>query len=103
MSSAHLKADLAKITQAADTLNILAGQFDELTRVTADGSAAGNAALASALSDFANGWSDKRNEFTGEMKGLAADAGNAVKAYEATDNQLAAALSPKGAAVKPGA
>jgi len=63
MSSAHLKADLAKITQVADTLNILAGQFDELTRVTADGSAAGNAALASALSDFANGWSDKRNEF----------------------------------------
>jgi hypothetical protein len=100
--SAHLKANLTKITQAANTLNILAGQFGDLTKVTADGSAAGNATLASALNDFANGWSDKRNQFISQMQGLATDANNAVKAYEATDNKLAATVKPSGATAKPG-
>jgi hypothetical protein len=101
MPSAHLKANLTKITQAASTLNMLAGQFADLTQVTADGSAAGNAALASALSNFANGWSDKRTQFISQMKGLATDASNAVKAYEATDSKLAAALKPGGTTAKP--
>jgi hypothetical protein len=101
VSSAHLKANLTKIEQTSNTLNILAGQFGDLTSVTADGSAAGNATLASALNDFANGWSDKRNQFISEMKGLATDASNAVKAYESTDNDLAAAIKPSGTSAKP--
>jgi hypothetical protein len=100
--SSHLKANLTKITQTANTLNILAGQFGDLTNVPADGSAAGNATLASALSDFANGWSDKRNQFISQMKGLATDANNAVKAYEATDNKYAAAIRPSGTTAKSG-
>lgn len=102
MSTPHLKANLTKITQTANTLDILAGQFGDLTSVTADGSAAGNATLASALGDFANGWSDKRSQFISEMKGLATDARNAVTAYEATDDKLAAAVRPDGPAARPG-
>jgi hypothetical protein len=102
MSSAHLKANLTKIEQTSNTLNILAAQFGDLTSVTADGGAAGNAALASALNDFANGWSDKRNQFISQMKELATDAGNAVQAYESTDIKLAAAITPGGTSANPG-
>jgi hypothetical protein len=102
MSLGHLKANLTQITQTAKTLNSLASQFGDLSSVSADGNAAGNATLASALSDFANGWSDKRKQFISQMQGLAKDANDAVTAYENMDGKLAAALKPKESASKAG-
>lgn len=89
----HVKANLTKITQMAAQLNGLATEFQDLTRVADVGSAAGNATLESALSDFANGWSDKRSQFVKEMRGLAKTANHAVKEYTDTDNMLTSELA----------
>lgn len=89
----QLKADLTKITSIANQLNVLAAEFSNLTQVADVGSAAGNSSLQSALSDFANGWSNKRTQFIREMQGLAKSANQAVKQYEDTDNTLASDLA----------
>lgn len=89
----YVRADLTKITQMASQLNGLAAEFQDLTQVADVGGAAGNATLASALSDFANGWSDKRSQFVKEMQGLAKTATEAVKEYTGTDNTLTGELT----------
>ena len=88
-SSGHIKASTSRITRMASTLNGLADQLANSAQVADDGSAAGNPALAAAISDFATNWSDKRGQLTDQLKGLAKDANEAVAAYEDTDQQLA--------------
>lgn len=90
--SGHLKANLTKIEQVAAQLNGLAAEFQDLTQVADVSSAAGNSTLQSALSDFANGWSDKRTQFAKDMQALAKAATQAVKEYTDTDNTLASDL-----------
>lgn len=96
----HVKADLTKISAMAKQLNGLASEFNTLTQVADVGSAAGNSTLASTLSNFASGWSDKRNAFVKEMQGLATLATKAVQEYNDTDGKLTKALTqpsdPKG-------
>ncbi len=91
----HLKADLSGIERLAGSLGQLANEFAALTTVADEAGAAGNAELAGALSDFATGWSDKRNQLAGQLKDLAKDAEAAVRAYAATDLALAQGLGTR--------
>jgi Family of unknown function (DUF6507) len=92
----HLRADLAKIGQASQSMKTLGDEFANITHVADVGGAAGNAALASALSDFANDWSDKRNQLISQLKELATMADKAVQEYTSTDNTLASKLASAG-------
>lgn len=82
------------------SLLILSNEFADLTHVADVGGAAGDAQLASALSDFASNWSDQRNKLIGQLKELSGLAGKAVQEYEKTDDTLSRALTtaPKGGA-----
>lgn len=71
----------------------LSNEFADLTHVADVGGAAGDSQLASALSDFANNWSDKRNQLIGQLKELSELAGKAVQEYEKTDDTLAHGLA----------
>jgi hypothetical protein len=88
----HLKADLSGISRLGGSLGRLADEFASLTMVADESGAAGNAELAAALSDFATGWTDKRNQLTNQLRKLSQDATEAVRAYTATDSTLADGL-----------
>jgi hypothetical protein len=91
----QLKADLGGIGRMASSLGRLADEFAALTTVADESGAAGNAELAGALSDFATGWSDKRNQLIGQLRELAQDADEAVREYTATDTTLARDLGTR--------
>ncbi|SRR6266851_4558860 len=93
----HLKADLARIAQVSGSLKTLGGEFAAITRVADAGGSAGDAELASALTDFATDWSDKRTQLIGQMRELSELADKAVQEYTATDTTLAHALTAAGA------
>lgn len=95
----HVRADLGGIGRMAAALRVLAGEFAALTTVADEAGAAGNAELAGALSEFATGWSDKRNQLTGQLRELASGASHAVAEYTATDVTLARGLAGPGAGV----
>jgi len=88
----HVIADLTGITQAAHSLRVLGDEFAAITQVADAGSAAGSAELASALTDFATGWSDKRDALFGELRQMSGLAAEAVREYTSTDDMLARAL-----------
>jgi hypothetical protein len=94
----HLTADLTGITQVSQSLRVLGDEFAASTRVADVGAAAGSAELASALTDFATGWSDKRDALIGEVRHLSGLAATAVQQYTSTDETLARALSGGDAA-----
>lgn len=94
--SDHLRADLPAISQVSQSLGILASEFTSITKVADVGGAAGDSGLASALSDFANDWSDKRTALIGQMQELSKLAGEAVQEYRKTDNTLAHAITDPG-------
>lgn len=91
--SAHLRANLSGIESMSRSLLNLGNEFANLTHVADVGGAAGNAQLASALSDFASNWSDKRNQMIGQLKELSKLADKAVKEYKKTDGTLAHSLA----------
>lgn len=88
----HLTADLAGITQISRSLRVLGDEFAAITQVTDAGSAAGSAELASALTEFATGWSNKRDALIGELRQMSELAAEAVREYTSTDDALARAL-----------
>jgi hypothetical protein len=88
----HLKADLGGIGRLSGSLGQLADEFAALTTVADE---AGNAEFAGALSDFATGWSDKRNQLVGQLRDLAKGAGKAVREYTVTDATLAQGLGTR--------
>jgi hypothetical protein len=93
----HLTADLAGITQVSRSLRGLGDEFAAMTQVADVGGAAGSAELAAALTDFATGWSDKRNALIGELRTMSGLAAEAVVEYTRTDDTLARALPGGGA------
>jgi hypothetical protein len=92
----RLRADLAAIQQVSQSLNTLSGEFSSISAVADVGGAAGDSGLASALSDFAHGWSDKRKQLISEMQDLSKLADQAVKGYTGTDATLAHDLAGGG-------
>jgi hypothetical protein len=88
----HLTANLAGITQVSGSLRILGDEFASITQVTDVGGAAGSAELAGALTDFATGWSDKRDALISELRKMSDLAAQAVAEYTRTDDTLARAL-----------
>lgn len=93
--AAHLRADLGGLGRMAGSLRRLADEFAALTTVADESGAAGNAELAGALSDFATGWSDKRNQLIGQLRELSQGADEAVREYTATDTTLARDLGAR--------
>ena len=93
----HLTANLAGITQISGSLRVLGDEFAAITRVTDVGGAAGSAELAGALTDFATGWSDKRDALIAELRDMSGLAAQAVAEYTRTDDTLARALPGSGA------
>ena len=93
----HLTANLAGISQVSGSLRVLGDEFAAITQVTDVGGAAGSAELAGALTDFATGWSDKRNALIGELRNMSGLAAEAVAEYTGTDDTLARALPGGGA------
>ena len=93
----HLTADLAGITQVSRSLRGLGDEFAAITQVADVGGAAGSAELAAALTDFATGWSDKRDALIGELRNMSGLAAEAVSEYTRTDDTLARALPGGGA------
>jgi hypothetical protein len=93
----HLTADLAGITQVSRSLRVLSDEFAAITQVADVGAAAGSAELATALTQFATGWSDKRNALIGELQDMSGLAAQAVAEYTRTDDTLARALPGGGA------
>jgi hypothetical protein len=93
--AAQLKADLDGIGRMASSLGRLADEFATLTTVASAADAAGNSELAGALSDFANGWSDRRNQLIGQLRELRRGADEAVREYTATDMTLARDLGSR--------
>jgi hypothetical protein len=92
----HLTADLAGITQVSRSLRVLGDEFAAITQVADVGGAAGSAELATALSDFATGWSDKRTALIGQLRTMSELAAQAVTEYTRTDETLARALPGGG-------
>jgi len=92
----HVIADLARITQVSQALRTLGDEFAAITQVTDAGGAAGSAELAAALTDFATGWSDKRDALVGELRNMSGLAAMAVTEYTRTDETLARALPGTG-------
>jgi hypothetical protein len=93
----HLTANLAGISQVSGSLRVLGDEFAAVTRVADVGRAAGSAELAAALTDFATGWSDKRDALIGELRDMSGLAAQAVVEYTRTDDMLARALPGSGA------
>jgi Family of unknown function (DUF6507) len=93
--AAHLKADLDGIGRMAGSLGRLADEFASLTSMANEAGATGNAELSGALSDFATGWSDKRNQLIGQLRELSQGASEAVREYTATDTTLARNLGTR--------
>jgi hypothetical protein len=93
----HLTANLAGITQVSGSLRILGDEFAAITQVADVSGAAGSAELAAALTDFATGWSDKRDALIGELRTMSGLAAQAVAEYTKTDQTLARALPGGGA------
>ena len=93
----HLTANLAGITQVSGSLRVLGDEFAAITQVADVGGAAGSAELAAALTNFATGWSDKRNALIGELRNMSGLAAQAVAEYTRTDDTLARALPGGGA------
>ena len=93
----HLTANLAGITQVSQSLRILGDEFAAITQVADAGGAAGSAGLAAALTNFATGWSDKRDALIGELRDMSGLAAQAVAEYTRTDDTLARALPGGGA------
>ena len=93
----HLTANLAGITQVSGSLRVLGDEFAAITQVADVGGAAGSAELAAALTDFATGWSDKRDALIGELRNMSGLAAQAVAEYTRTDDTLARALPGGGA------
>jgi hypothetical protein len=88
----HLTADLAGITRISRSLRVLGDEFAAITQVVDASSAAGSAELASALTEFATGWSNKRDALIGELRQMSELAAEAVREYASTDDTLARAL-----------
>jgi hypothetical protein len=93
----HLTANLAGISQVSRSLGILGDEFAAITQVADVGGAAGSAELAEALTNFATGWSDKRDALIGELRDMSGLAAQAVAEYTRTDDMLARALPGGGA------
>jgi hypothetical protein len=93
----HLTANLAGITQVSASLRILGDEFAAITQVADVGGATGSAELAGTLTDFATGWSDKRDALIGELRDMSGLAAQAVAEYTKTDDMLARALPGGGA------
>ena len=93
----HLTANLAGITQVSGSLRVLGDEFAAVTQVADVGRAAGSAELATALTDFATGWSDKRDALISELRNMSGLAAQAVAEYTRTDDTLARALPGGGA------
>jgi hypothetical protein len=93
----HLTANLAGITQISGSLRVLGDEFAAITQVADVGGAAGSAELATALTEFATGWSDKRDALIGELRNMSGLAAQAVAEYTRTDDTLARALPGAGA------
>jgi len=93
----HLTANLAGITQVSGSLRVLGDEFAAITQIADVGGAAGSAELAAALTNFATGWSDKRNALIGELRNMSGLAAQAVAEYTRTDDTLARALPGGGA------
>lgn len=89
----HIRADLDGIERMSKSLLNLSNEFANLTHVADVGGAAGDSGLASALSDFASNWSDKRNQLIGQMRELGQLADKAVQEYDKTDDTLAGSLA----------
>jgi hypothetical protein len=98
----HVTADLARITQASRSLRVLGDEFAAITQVADAGGAAGSADLAAALTEFAIGWSNKRDALIGELRNMSGLAAEAVRAYTSTDDTLARALPGTGRAAADG-
>jgi hypothetical protein len=88
----HVIADLAGITRVSRSLRVLGDEFAAITQVADASSAAGSAELASALTEFATGWSNKRDALIGELRHMSGLAAEAVQEYTSTDDMLARAL-----------
>lgn len=93
----HLKADLTQIADMSRSLDRLRAEFANITWVSDVGADAGDPVLASALTDFATGWSDKRNQLIGQLRDLSELADKAVQEYTGTDTALTHALTGTGA------
>jgi hypothetical protein len=93
----HLTANLAGITQVSGSLRVLGNEFAAITQVADVREAAGSAELAAALTDFATGWSDKRDALIRELRDKSGLAAQAVAEYTRTDATLARALPGDGA------
>lgn len=93
----HVTADLAGITQVSRSLRVLGDEFAAITQVADAGGAAGSAELASALTDFATGWSNKRDALIGDLRDMSGLAAEAVREYTSTDEMLARALTSTAA------
>jgi hypothetical protein len=93
----HLTANLAGITQVSGSLRILGDEFAAITQVADVSGAAGSAELAAALTDFATGWSDKRDALIAELRTMSGLAAQAVAEYTKPDQTLARALPGGGA------
>lgn len=96
----RLRADLARIGNVASQITQIGAEFSQATTL-AEGyeSALGSAPLAGVLGTFASGWSIHRQRLIDDLSQEAALAETAAQSYRATDEQLAAALARREAAL----
>jgi len=95
----RLKADLTRIAQVSRQIEQLANEFGQATKLTEGYQPAlGDAALASALGSFATDWAIHRARLLDDLEQESKLADTAVKAYNGTDDALAAALRKQQAA-----
>jgi hypothetical protein len=96
----RLRADLTRIGEVAAQITQIGTDFSQATTL-AEGyaSALGSAQLARVLSTFADSWSIHRQRLIDDLSQQAGLAETAVRSYRGTDEQLAAALGKREAAL----
>jgi hypothetical protein len=89
----RLKADLTRIGQVSRQVQQIAGEFDASTRIVQGyAGCIGSAQLSGTLNSFATDWSIHRQRLLDDLKKESSLADTAVKSYQGTDADLAAAL-----------
>jgi hypothetical protein len=89
----RLKADLTRIAQVSRQVEQIAREFGQATAlVEGYEPALGSSELAGALHAFASDWSVHRARLLADLEKESSLADTAVRSYQSTDEELAAAL-----------
>ena len=89
----HIAIDTNQLASVADTLGRLKSEFDNANKIVDHYSGfLGSGRMADTLHEFATNWDVHKKDITKDLDNLAGIAGEAAKAWDGLDRDLAKAL-----------